>query len=183
MAENSGQVTGIISDAAFNFIVQEPSGIIERSSPTSLRSSRFRYRIIFVSERCAAKTGCVMNDDLRASPFGRARGGSAFVMRGAGFPAASASTADIASTSPSVVVSSIAMPMCALSKYRKFSPARSAIAFTATVVSPMPSGTWMRSVSKYVSFCWVYPSALAAVSSVEAKACVCRAMAVSPSGP
>ena len=31
--------------------------------------------------------------------------------------------------------------------------ARSAIAFTATVVSPMPSGTWMRSVSKYASFC------------------------------
>jgi hypothetical protein len=32
------QVTGIISDAAFNFIVQEPSGIIEVSRPTSRRS-------------------------------------------------------------------------------------------------------------------------------------------------
>ena len=38
MRENSGQVTGIISDAAFSFIVQEPSGIIEVSSPTSFRS-------------------------------------------------------------------------------------------------------------------------------------------------
>ena len=36
--ENSGQVTGIISAAAFSFIVQEPSGIIEVSRPTSLRS-------------------------------------------------------------------------------------------------------------------------------------------------
>ena len=38
MRENSGQVTGSISDAAFSFIVQEPSGIIDVSSPTSLRS-------------------------------------------------------------------------------------------------------------------------------------------------
>ena len=36
--ENSGQLTGIISDAAFSFIVHEPSGIIEVSSPMSLRS-------------------------------------------------------------------------------------------------------------------------------------------------
>ena len=36
--ENSGQVTGIISEAAFSFIVQEPSGIIEVSRPTSFRS-------------------------------------------------------------------------------------------------------------------------------------------------
>jgi hypothetical protein len=37
--ENSGQVTGIISEAALSFIVQEPSGIIDVSSPTSFRSS------------------------------------------------------------------------------------------------------------------------------------------------
>ena len=37
---NSGQLTGSISAAAFSFIVQEPSGIIEVSKPTSLRSSR-----------------------------------------------------------------------------------------------------------------------------------------------
>ena len=39
MAPNSGHDTGIISDAAFSFIVHEPSGIIDVSSPTSLRSS------------------------------------------------------------------------------------------------------------------------------------------------
>jgi hypothetical protein len=32
-------VTGIISVAAFSFIVHEPSGIIDVSSPTSFRSS------------------------------------------------------------------------------------------------------------------------------------------------
>ena len=37
--ENSGQVIGSISDAAFSFIVQEPSGIIDVSRPMSLRSS------------------------------------------------------------------------------------------------------------------------------------------------
>ena len=35
---NSGHVTGIISAAALSFIVHEPSGIIEVSSPMSLRS-------------------------------------------------------------------------------------------------------------------------------------------------
>ena len=39
--ENSGQVTGIISAVAFNFIVQDPSGIIVRSSAKS-RSARLR---------------------------------------------------------------------------------------------------------------------------------------------
>ena len=48
--ENSGQVTGIISEAAFSFIVHEPSGIIDVSSPTSLRSRLLMYRIILVSE-------------------------------------------------------------------------------------------------------------------------------------
>ena len=36
--ENSGHVTGNISVAAFSFIVQEPSGIIDVSRPMSLRS-------------------------------------------------------------------------------------------------------------------------------------------------
>ena len=116
MAENSGQVTGIISEAAFSFIVQDPSGIIERSSPTSLRSSDFRYRIIFVSERCAEKTGCVMNADFRASAAGKARGDSAALIAGAGFPTASASTPAIAVRSCADVVSSSAMPMRRLSK-------------------------------------------------------------------
>ena len=48
--ENSGHVIGSISAAAFSFIVHEPSGIIEVSRPTSLRSSRRMYRIILVSE-------------------------------------------------------------------------------------------------------------------------------------
>jgi hypothetical protein len=38
MRENSSHDTGYISLAAFNFMVQEPSGIIEVSRPTSLRS-------------------------------------------------------------------------------------------------------------------------------------------------
>ncbi len=41
MRENSGQLTGNISLAAFSFIVHEPSGIIDRSSPMSLRSRLF----------------------------------------------------------------------------------------------------------------------------------------------
>ena len=35
MAANSGQVMGSISVVAFSFIVQEPSGIMERSSAMS----------------------------------------------------------------------------------------------------------------------------------------------------
>ena len=48
--ENSGQPTGIISAAAFSFIVHEPSGIIALSRPMSLRSRLRMYRIISVSE-------------------------------------------------------------------------------------------------------------------------------------
>ena len=48
--EKCGHVTGNISEAAFSFIVQEPSAIIEVSSPTSLRSRLRMCRIIFVSE-------------------------------------------------------------------------------------------------------------------------------------
>ena len=47
--ENAGHVTGNISAAAFSFIVHEPSGIIDVSSPTSFRSRLRIYRIIFVS--------------------------------------------------------------------------------------------------------------------------------------
>ena len=42
MFANSGQVTAIISAVAFSFMVQEPSGIIERSSAMSLSESRRR---------------------------------------------------------------------------------------------------------------------------------------------
>ena len=40
MCANSGQVTGIISDGALSFIVQEPSGIIDCVSDRSLACSR-----------------------------------------------------------------------------------------------------------------------------------------------
>ena len=40
MRENSGQLTGIISAAAFSFIVQDPSGIIAVSSPKILALER-----------------------------------------------------------------------------------------------------------------------------------------------
>ncbi len=46
---NSGQLIASISAAAFSFMVQEPSGIIERSSAMSRSASRRRYRIIAVS--------------------------------------------------------------------------------------------------------------------------------------
>ena len=39
---NSGQVTASISVVAFSFIVQEPSGIIVRSSARSMSESRRR---------------------------------------------------------------------------------------------------------------------------------------------
>ena len=64
---NSGQLTGSISAAAFSFMVQEPSGIMDRSSAMSMSASRRRYRSIDVSLRCALKTGWVRNSDVRSS--------------------------------------------------------------------------------------------------------------------
>ena len=42
MSANSGQVMGAISAAALSFMVHEPSGIMERSSATSLSDRRRR---------------------------------------------------------------------------------------------------------------------------------------------
>ena len=42
MFANSGQLTGAISEAAFSFIVHDPSGIIEWTSEMSRFSSRLR---------------------------------------------------------------------------------------------------------------------------------------------
>ncbi len=42
MSAKPGIVTGTISAVAFSFIVQEPSGIIDRFSATSWSSSRLR---------------------------------------------------------------------------------------------------------------------------------------------
>ena len=44
-----GQVIGSISDAEFNFIVHEPSGIIDLSKATSLSLSERNQRSIAVS--------------------------------------------------------------------------------------------------------------------------------------
>ena len=48
--EKPGKVIGSISDAAFNFIVQDPRGIIDLFKATSLFSNFFKYLIISVSE-------------------------------------------------------------------------------------------------------------------------------------
>ena len=40
MSANSGQLSAIISAVAFSFIVQDPSGIIARSSARSRSASR-----------------------------------------------------------------------------------------------------------------------------------------------
>ena len=42
MSVKDGQVMGVISAAAFSFIVHDPSGIIECTSEMSRFSSRFR---------------------------------------------------------------------------------------------------------------------------------------------
>src|SRR5258705_12705560 len=76
MRLNSGHVIGSISDAAFNFIVHDPSGIIDVSSPMSFRSRRRTKRIISVSEWCVLKTGCVRNGDVRARFRGYSSGGA-----------------------------------------------------------------------------------------------------------
>ncbi|CAB4684197.1 unannotated protein [freshwater metagenome] len=52
---NSGQVIDSISVAAFNFIVQEPKGIIVRSNARSLSARDRKYLIIEVSERLLVK--------------------------------------------------------------------------------------------------------------------------------
>ena len=60
------QVTGNISTVAFNFIVHEPSGIIDWQSERSLDSSRFRYRNMSVSLWYELNTGCSRKGVLRA---------------------------------------------------------------------------------------------------------------------
>lgn len=54
MLANSGQVTGIISEVAFSFMVQDPRLIIEVLSDRSLFSKLFRYRSIWV---CITRKG------------------------------------------------------------------------------------------------------------------------------
>ena len=50
MLLNSGHVMGTISVVAFNFMVQEPSGIIDLSSAMSLSDNLLIYLNISVSE-------------------------------------------------------------------------------------------------------------------------------------
>ena len=65
-------MTASISVVAFSFIVQEPSGIIDRSSATSRSASRRRYRSMAVSLWWALNTGWVRNLDVRISDGGMA---------------------------------------------------------------------------------------------------------------
>ena len=56
---NSGQLMATISVVALSFIVQEPSGIMPRSSAKSRSARRRRYRSIAVSLWWVWNTGCV----------------------------------------------------------------------------------------------------------------------------
>ncbi len=112
MDANSGHETGIISDAALSFIVQEPSGIIDVSRPTSFRSSERMYRIICVSEWWLLNTGCVRYSDDRLSAGGTGPAVPApTTVAGDAFPAASANTSTTSCASPLETVSSNAMPI------------------------------------------------------------------------
>ena len=70
MAENSRQVTGIISAVAFSFMVQEPSGIIARSSARSRSARRRMYRVISLSARFMWNIGWVRYALSRSSASG-----------------------------------------------------------------------------------------------------------------
>lgn len=65
-----------ISAAAFSFIVQDPSGIIVRSSARSLSDNRRRYLIIAVSVRYFVNASCCRNSLVRPNSFGMDRGPS-----------------------------------------------------------------------------------------------------------
>ncbi len=69
---NARQVSGIISDVALSFIVQEPSGIIARSSARSRSLSLRMQRSSSVSERWVLNTGWVRKALPRFSSFGSA---------------------------------------------------------------------------------------------------------------
>ena len=71
MDENSGQVTGSISEAAFSFMVHEPKGIIEWQSERSRDSSRLIKRSIWVSLRWAWKTASDINAEDRTNDSGQ----------------------------------------------------------------------------------------------------------------
>ena len=74
--EISGHEIGNISAVAFNFIVHEPSGIMEVVSERSRDSSFLRYRSISVSVSCVLKIGWVRNFELRIADCGMRIGGS-----------------------------------------------------------------------------------------------------------
>ena len=67
---NSGHVMGSISAAALSFIVQEPSGIMLRSSAMSLSARERRYRIISVSVRYLVNAGWVRNAEVLVAMSG-----------------------------------------------------------------------------------------------------------------
>ena len=106
---NCGHDTGIISAAAFSFIVHDPSGIIECASDRSRDSRRFKYRINSVSERCVRNTSWIKNSLSRRSWAGSASlAAKSSSSKGTSRP--SLNTCSSSATSASVVVSSSATP-------------------------------------------------------------------------
>ena len=57
-------------------MVQEPSGIMVRSSAKSRSAKVRRYRIMEVSERLVEKIGCVKNELLRGLLMATSRAGA-----------------------------------------------------------------------------------------------------------
>ena len=70
IAPNSGQVTGIISAVALSFMVQEPSGIIARSSARS-RSARLAHVTQhFGFGAIAVENRVIRKDEMRSKRLG-----------------------------------------------------------------------------------------------------------------
>jgi hypothetical protein len=173
---NSGQVIAAISTAAFSFIVQEPSGIIVRSSARSLSDSFRRYRSMAVSERCVEKTGWVRNGVRRRRSAGRASApSSSTALSSAGTPNASATSRSVSTD----VVSSQATATVSASTRRRLTR-RCAAAATTSSARP---GTDARTVSKNEPWTTSTPPARSQPARAPADRCTRAAMAVSPSGP
>ena len=184
MFPNSGQVTGIISEVAFSFIVQEPSGIMQCVSERSLAASRLMYRSICDSEWCVLKMGWVKKADWRArAPYaGAAAAASAMSASAEKLTAAPPlKAAHAASTSARDVVSSHASVSVCSSSWRKLSPFEAPAARTASAL--VPAGTMTRTVSKKGVSGEVQPSLSKPARSKLADVCACEAISLNPSGP
>ena len=147
--EISGHEIGNISAVAFNFIVHEPSGIIEVVSERSRDSSFFRYRSISVSVSCVLKMGWVRKSELRIADCGMRIGGSAEIVIGNESRTCVPRKIDISSSmSRGVVVSSNEMQTAREPSARKLQPAFSACSKMTALDS-----TSTRIVSKKLFVC------------------------------